>query len=200
MNIYDRFEKHVDRTFGEAATRYLDEFQGKDKARQASALRSVIPYIGKLRCIDVDDESMAGYKHERFHGLGFFDEPAMAGTINKEITTAMTVLNKACRVWRWIPSAPKILKVTGPTRKPYPLTWKEQERLFTQLPTEWDRGAAVFAINTGVRKAELFGLRWQDLVQIPRLRSFVFVLRGGKNGKDRAVICNSLARRSVLKQ
>lgn len=200
MSIYERFERHADKIFADASARYLNEFHGKDKPRQAGALRSILPYIGHLCCIDVDDEACAEYKQDRLDGCGYFDKPAMAGTVNKEITTAMTVLNKACRVWRWIPSSPKILKVVGPTRKAYPLTWDEQARLFTELPTQWDRGAAIFAVNTGVRKAELFGLRWQDRVEIPSLGSFVFVLRDTKNGKDRAVICNSLARRAVRMQ
>lgn len=193
MSIYEHFEKHADRTFNEAADRYLKEFDGRGYDRQSTALESVRPYIGDLKLIEVDDESMQPFKEDR---LG----EVMAGTVNKEIVTAMTVLNKACRVWRWIPSAPKILKVSGDTRKAYPLTWDEQARLFSELPTGWDRGAAIFAVNTGVRKAELFGLKWTDRVTIPTLSTFVFVLRGTKNGKDRAVICNSLARRAVRMQ
>lgn len=207
-SIYDRFERHAERTFAEAATRYLAEYQGKDKSRAAQSIFSVAPYIGHLRLIDVDDEAMAQFKEDRRLGRPPFvtddgsPRPAMVGTINKDLTQVVTVLNKAARVWRWIPVAPKIEHVKGAVRQPHPLTWDEQDRLFRCLPTGWDLGAALFAINTGVRREELFGLRWKDMVRIPELGPdiYVFVLNETKNGHQRAVICNSNARRAVEEQ
>lgn len=64
-SIYDRFDRHVDRTFAEAATRYLAEFQGKAKDRAAQSVFAVAPYIGHLRLIDVDDEAMQQFKEDR---------------------------------------------------------------------------------------------------------------------------------------
>lgn len=197
MSIYERFEKYADKTFDDAVDRYLDEFKGKDLKRQALALESTAKYIGETPLIDVDDAALKQYKLDRVNGTGQFDRPAMAGTVNKELTCAVTVLNKACRVWRWIPSAPKFEHVDGDVRKAYPLTWEEQDRLFVALPTLWECVAALFAVNTGVRKSELFGLKWTDRRDIPSLNTYVFILRNTKNGKDRAVICNWLARKAV---
>lgn len=203
-DIYARFRKHAHRRFGEAVARYIAEYQGKDKRRAAAALESTAPYVAHLKCIDVDDEALQQFKEDRKAGKGQFKKPAMVGTINKELTHVVTVLNKAARVWRWIPQAPKIEHLKGPTRLPYPLTWEEQDRLGRHLPTGWDVGAMCFAINTGVRKEELFGLKWTDLVRVPELGPdiFVFVLHGEnvKNGHSRAVICNSIARRAVEAQ
>lgn len=198
-SIYERFERHARKTFGEAAARYLAESQAKDKRRIAAAIESTIPYIGHLRLIDVDDEALAQFKEDRRLGRVRFERPAMVGTINKELTQVTTILNKACRVFRWIPSAPKIEHVQGARRQAYPLTWEEQDRLFRCLPRGWDVMAGCFAINTGVRKEELFGLKWSDMVRIPELGEdvFVFVLRDTKNGHQRAVICNSIAREAV---
>lgn len=197
MSIYDRFEQHIDKTFNDAADRYLDEFRRKDKRRQTYALQPIRYYIGNLRLIDIDDEALAPYKHDRLNGTGPFDKPAMKGTVNKELTVALTVLNKASRIWRWIPAPPRFERVDGDTRSSYPLSWEEQDRLFSSLPSAWDISAGLFATNTGVRKAELFGLKWTDMVPLPDLDTFVFVLRETKNSKDRAVICNSIARRAV---
>lgn len=212
-SIYERFERHADRTFAEAATRYLAEYQGKDKSRAANSIFALAPYIGHLRLIDVDDEALLQFKEDRRLGKGSFERPAMVGTINKDLTQVVTVLSKACRVWRWLPSVPKLEHVRGPVRQPYPLTWEEQDRLFQHLPTGWDVGAALFAVNTGVRREELFGLRWKDRRWVPELdvknadgtvreRMYVFVLHGEsvKNGESRAVICNSVARRAVAYQ
>jgi len=200
VSIYEHFEKHSHRTFKEASERYLEDFQGKDKRRQMLAIASVLPYIGHLRLIEVDDEALAIFKSDRRSGVGHFDRPAMVGTINKELTTVVTVLNKACHVYRWIPSAPKLVRVKGEVRSAYPLSWDEQDALFFQFTNGWDRGALLFAVNTGVRRGELFSLRWEDMVALPDLKTFVFILRGTKNGQDRAVICNSIARRVVAYQ
>lgn len=162
-----------------------------------------------MRLIDVDDEAMQQFKEERRNGVGpFADEetgkprPAMVGTINKELCQVVTVLNKACRVWRWIPSAPKLEYVRGAVKQAYPFSYEEQDRLFSCLPRGWDVGSACFAVNTGVRREELFGLKWTDMVRVPELGAdiFVFVLRDTKNGHQRAVVCNSIARRAVENQ
>lgn len=195
--IWGRFEENAHRTFEEAATRYLKEFDGKDKERQRYCLEALIPYIGHLTLIEVDAEALEAYKEDRKDGKGAFDKPVMAGTINKELTVVTTILNRACRDWRWIPSVPRIRHVKGAKRVAYPLTWDEQAKLFSKLPDHWAVGCALFAVNTGVRKAELFGLRWKDMVPIPELDTYVFILTDTKNGQDRAVICNSVARRAA---
>ncbi len=196
-NIWRRFEQNAGRCFGDAAIKYLKEFDGKDIQRQRYALRSLAPYIKDMRLIDIDNDALEIFKEDRKMGEGAFVRPAMAGTINKELTVVTTVLNRACREWRWLPGVPRIRLVKGPKRVGYPLTWDEQEKLFAYLPSGWKDGAAKFAVNTGVRKAELFGLKWKDKVDIPSLDTFVFILRDTKNGKDRAVICNSFAREAV---
>lgn len=196
-DIWERYARYAGKTFGEAAARYLNEFDGKDAKRQAYALESVLPYIGDLPLMDVTGEALDTFKHDRLNGQGSFNKPAMAGTVNKELTVVSTVLNRACRDWDWIPRVPRIRHVRGAKRQPYPLTWEEQRKLFEALPTGWDQMAALFAVNTGVRKDELFGLRWKDRVILKDLDTFLFVLTDTKNGQDRAVICNSIARRAV---
>lgn len=198
-SIYEKYEQHAHRTFKEAAARYVEEIKDEVRAltRIEHSIASVMPYIGDRRLIDINDEVMKPFKHDRRHGLGHFDRPAMVGTINKDLTQVITILNRACRIWQWIPSTPQFVRVVGDARVPYPLTWKEQDLLFRQMPTGWDVCACVFCINTGLRKEELFGLRWADLVEIPELSAFVFVLNRTKNGEKRAVICNSIARRCV---
>lgn len=196
-SLWRRFEKNAHRTFGEAAAKYLQEFDGKDKSRQVYCLESLDPYIGHLPLIEVNGDALEAFKEDRKEGKGAFDKPVMAGTINKELTLVTTILNKACKEWDWLPRVPRIRHVKGAVRTAYPLTWDEQRRLFSKLPDSWATGAALFAVNTGVRKGELFGLRWDDMCPVPELDTFVFLLTDTKNGQDRAVICNSIAKRAV---
>lgn len=164
------------------------------------ALQSVIPYIGETRMWEVDSESLAQYRKDRLNGHGHFADrnPAMAGTVNKEIAVAATVLNVAFEEWGWILQPRKLKRVRGKARCSYPLTREEQDALFKRLP--WGDTACLFCVNTGLRKNELFGLKWSDKVEIPELDSFAFILMDTKNGEDRPVICNSIARSVIEHQ
>lgn len=198
----ERFERGARRTFGEAAIKYLKEYDGRDKDRRVYALQALNPYVGKTRLIDINDDALSGYKDDRRDGKGAFSRPAMAGTINFELSVVRTIMGRACEDWQWMPYVPKVRSVKGAEKTGYPLTWDEQDLLFSKLPPGWADGEALFAVNTGVREQELFSLRWSDLVPIPSLETFVFILKGevAKNGQDRAIICNSLARLAVNNQ
>lgn len=187
MSIFDRYDQFAGLTFYEAARQYLREFDGKCQERQEYALVAVMPYIGHVPLIDVDDLALQQYKKDR-------RQEVMAGTINKELATITAVLNKAARVWRYIPSAPKLQPVKGPVRQAYPITWAEQASLFSCMD-DYLRTISIFAVNTGVRRSELFKLKWADAREVDGVR--LFILRDTKNGHDRPVILNRLACRAV---
>ncbi len=62
-------------------------------------------------------------------------------------------------------------------RKPYPLNWEEQKRLFNMLPAHL-RQMALFAVNTGCHDQEICSLRWEWEVKIPELKTLVFIIPG----------------------
>lgn len=195
-----RFERHARRTFAEAANKYLQGYAGKDKRRVAYAVKALIPYVGHLVLMDVNDDALSGFKHDRANGLGAFTKKASSGTTNFEITLANTIMNAACREWEWIPRTLKLKRVKGPRRQPFPLTWDQQDALFAKLPVHWREGVALFGFNTGARDDEICGLRWDQEVQIPDLKTSVFVLSETKNDEARALILNSLSRLAVERQ
>jgi integrase len=124
-----------------------------------------------------------------------------AGTINKELGFVRRVLKLAARKWRhqngqrYLTEAPLIEMVKGPARKAYPLDWKEQARLFIELPGHLER-MALFDANTGLRSSELCELRWFWEIQVPELNTSVFLLPAEvtKNGEERIVVLNRIAR------
>ena len=83
-------------------------------------------------------------------------------------------------------------------RQPYPLSWEEQSRLFRELPDHL-ADMALFAVNTGCRDAEICNLRWDWEVAVPELGTSVFIIPGSrvKNGEDRLVVLNRIARSVV---
>ena len=61
---------------------------------------------------------------------------------------------------------------------------------------------ALSKVNTGCRDAEVCGLRWEWEVEVPELETSVFVIPGDrvKNGADRLVVLNSVARSIIDEQ
>jgi integrase len=79
------------------------------------------------------------------------------GTINHGLQIARRILNLAAGEWMdeqgltWLHAAPRIKLLPNlDKRRPYPLSWEEQSRLFGELP-EHLAGMALFAVNTGCR-------------------------------------------------
>ena len=96
----------------------------------------------------------------------------------------------------WLERPPKIkmLPVTD-ARKPYPLSWEEQTRLFRELPDHLAR-MALFKVNTGCREKEVCELRWDWEIDVPELGTSVFLIpeEKVKNGDERLVVLNTVAK------
>ena len=182
-------------TFVEAAERFLrEECPDKSLERAGFALDRVLPYIGHLNLENIYDDTLAPFKQARLK------QRISAGTINKELAFVRRILFLAARKWRtngrtWLDEAPLISMVKGRARKPYPLEWEEQKRLLGNLPVHL-RNMTLFAVNTGLRQAELVGLRWHWKVQVPELDTTVFILPEDmtKNGEERIVVLNRVAK------
>ncbi|HZD53860.1 MAG TPA: site-specific integrase [Woeseiaceae bacterium] len=104
----------------------------------------------------------------------------------------------------WLSSPPLIEMEQGPARKPYPLSWEEQDRLFKELPAHLQR-MALYKVNTGCREQEVCQLRWNWEVRVPELGTSLFILPNNdqfetKNSQERIVVLNSIARRIVDEQ
>ena len=87
-------------------------------------------------------------------------------------------------------------------RQPYPLSWAEQEKLFTELPTHL-KSMALFAVHTGCRDQEICRPGWDWEVKIEQMPALVvFIVPGPlvKNGQDRLIVCNHIARSVIEEQ
>ena len=181
--------------FKEAVEKFLrEDYPTRSLERAGFAFDRVLPFIGNLPLERVHDGSLAAYRKARLAA------GVSVGTINKEQMFIRRVLILAARKWRdrngrrYLSEAPLIPKLKGPARKPYPLEWQEQARLFVQLPAHLER-MALFDVNTGLRASELCSLRWSWEVQVPELNTSVFILPETftKNGEERIVVLNRIA-------
>ncbi|KTD23154.1 tyrosine-type recombinase/integrase [Legionella londiniensis] len=189
------------RTFKEAATKFLMENQHKRSiSDDAGRLRELVKYIGDMPIEAIHIGSLQSFIEGRKK------DGVSCRTINHGLKIVRRILNLAASEWMdefgltWLISAPKIKLLPEPDlRKPYPLSWDEQHKLFDLLP-EHLKNMALFAVNTGCRDREICELRWDWEIQIPELPHItVFIIPGElvKNGDERLVVCNETARSVV---
>ncbi|WP_332726473.1 tyrosine-type recombinase/integrase [Pseudomonas sp. ESBL9] len=210
------------RTWREAATRFLVEYQDQPSiALSASHIEQLDPYLGDLPITHVDDGTLAQFiKDRQAPGLTKTGKikPGVANmTINIALQRVVRILNLCARKWRdaekrpWLESVPMISMLDEKTncRKPYPLSWEEQSVLFAELPAHLQR-MAMFKVNTGCREQEVCKLRWDWEIAVPELDTSVFLIPAGfggrretsgvKNGEDRLVVLNGVAKSVIERQ
>jgi len=192
------------RIFRDAAIKFLLEHQHKKSIRvDVWCLKKLDPYIGDTPLESVHMGSIQQYIDQRRK------EGVKTKTINLSLQVVRHILNLAAGVWMdehgltWLASAPKIkLLPEMDSRKPYPLNCEEQNRLFAALPNHL-REMALFAVNTGCRDSEVCGLEWEWEIKVPiREVGSVFIIPGDqvKNGEDRLVLLNTIARNAIERQ
>lgn len=192
------------RIFRDAAIKFLLENRHKRSiASDAGRLKILEPYIGELPLDSIHMGTLQEFITKRRH------EGVKTRTINHALQIVRHILNLAASEWMdefgltWLGSAPKIkLLPETDNRKPYPLNWDEQEQLLAGLPPHL-QDMVLFAVNTGCRDGEICGLRWEweEKVLLPEIGS-VFIIPGDrvKNGEDRLVVLNHVARAVIEKQ
>jgi integrase len=188
------------RTFQEAATRYLTENQRKlTLVQDANEIERLMPFLNHCHLDKMDSFSLQPY-------ISWRQEQGVKNrTINHTLRLIGRILNLAHREWRdecgltWLRDAPNIqLLPLMDSRKPYPLGWEEQDQLLALLP-DYLRRMALFKINTGLRDQEICQLQWEWERHIPELNTSLFVIPGAntKNGLDRWVPLNDIARQII---
>ncbi|GAN30833.1 tyrosine-type recombinase/integrase [Legionella pneumophila] len=186
------------RTFKEAATKFLMENQHKRSiSDDAGRLRELVKYIGDMPIEAIHIGSLQSFIEGRKK------DGVTCRTINHGLKIVRRILNLAASEWMdefgltWLTAAPKIKLLPEPDlRKPYPLTWDEQHKLFEHLP-EHLQNMALFAVNTGCRDREICELRWDweiKISELPHITVFIIPAELVKNGDERLVVCNEIAR------
>jgi len=188
------------RTFEQAAAKFVLENQHKRSIDDdIGRLKLLMPWIGQETLHRLHRGSLETWVQYRTR------EGAAPGTINHGLKVVRRILNLAATEWidehglTWLAAAPKIrLLPDNDKRQPYPLSWEEQARLLKELPPHLAE-MALFAVNTGCRDGEICSLMWEWEVQVPAFNTSVFIVPGRyvKNGDDRLVVLNQVARSVV---
>jgi integrase len=210
------------RTWEEAATRFLIESKDQPSIHlTALCMKQLHPFLGHLPLTHIDDQALEPFIKDRqttkVLACGRVEKAVTNRTINIAIERAVRVLTLCARKWRdddrrpWLDSVPMLKKLEEKksSRKPYPMSWEEQSILFGQLPGHLQT-MALFKVNTGCREQEVCKLRWDWEIAVPELGTSVFLIpadfggrharSGVKNGDERLVVLNSVAKSIIEKQ
>lgn len=193
------------RTFGTAASKYLDDCERRGVRTLdliAYHVTLILPYIGTKPLEAVHSGSLESFCDERIEV-----DKVSATTVNRTLEVVRSILLKAARVWRgddgkaWLATAPLIEMLKTNPRLPYPITWDEQTRLLAELPLHL-QNMALFAVNTGLRDDNVCGLRWAWERKVPELGRSVFVVPAEEFKGDRphVAILNDVATKVVEAQ
>lgn len=182
-----------DRTFQEAAVKYLEENTHKRSLHvDADNLASIMPFIRDLPLQRVHDGTLKPFiKHQQERGLS-------QGTINRKLAIVRRILNLAARSWRdehgltWLETAPMISLPGYEPRQSYVLNWAEQQALFDRLPL-YLRQACLFDVNCGAREQEVCQLRWEWEIRIDQRSLFVLPKQLTKTKQERILVPNDVA-------
>jgi integrase len=164
-------------TLGEAAEALLSHMRAANRSGYAevrSHLRSIVAHFGmETRLAEVSPERMDAFMAAR----------RASGLRDDSVYNEMSTLRRCLRLqWKRnrllvLPTFPMPAK--GKARQGF-FTAEEVERLCGVLPPH-AVNAVRFAWETGWRRGEIFGLRWEDV----NLESGVIYLSDSKNGEGR---------------
>lgn len=187
------------RTFREAATKYLNEETKSSLSRDADCLANLDPWIGLFKLDQIHQGTLQPYiQHRRDQGI-------KSATVARELAVVRRILTLASRVWRdldnqpWLAGTP-LLRLPNwmDAARPYPLSFDEQRRLIKNLPNHL-ADMALFAVNTGAREHVVAELRWAWEIKVNELGSSVFLVPAEftKNDTVCMIVLNSVARRVI---
>jgi integrase len=188
--------KHVRPLFSDCAKRFLLESKHKSSAAEiAWHVRMLLRHVGDLEARKVHDETLRPLVEARLA------DGVSATTVNRTLEVARAILHRAARAYRnaqgdpWLDTLPPLITMLRESpRPPHPLNWEEQDAIFWRLPDHMAR-MALFAVNTGLRDANLCGLQWSWEVPVAELARSVFVVpaEAFKSRRPHVVILNDAA-------
>lgn len=151
-----RLDQKPTQTWDAACLAWLDEHARHKRSYTDDLLRLrwINPRLTGKRLDVINTAALTKLRDERAQGVA-------RSTTNRHLAIVSAVLNHA-HGKDWISAVPKIPYFPEPAGRIRFLTRKEANKLLAELPEHLERMAR-FALATGLRRANITGLRWQDV-------------------------------------
>jgi integrase len=143
------------------------EHSAKHYTRLESIVRvHLVPYFDRRLLSEITTKLIEDYKGQRrrsYSCRGRKRQRVSAATVNRELCCVKVVLRKATEWGRLETSPARDVRAFKETNKePRLIEQEEVARLLQELPDHL-RGLIACVVNAGLRRAELFFLRWEDI-------------------------------------
>lgn len=141
------------KTFSDACKRWLLERSHKRSLRDdKDKIKTLEPQLGNKLLSDLDRDTIEAA----------MPQDVKPATRNRYRALVRAILRAAEREWDWLDKAPAMRVEAEPKRRVAFLTREQAEALIAALPEKY-RCPVRFALLTGLRKANVFGLRWENI-------------------------------------
>lgn len=181
-----------DMGFKELAKKYLEYGKTNGKRsleRDKYSIKALMDRFQYKKVTQINLLLVEDYKKKRQR------EEKKSGTINRELSCLRHMFNLA-KKWKIIRENPiDGIKLLKEEKYKMRILDKVEADLLIDAATEYLKPIIIVALNTGMRRGEILGLRWDDIDFV----NYNMHVRNTKSGKDRTIPMNSLVAR-VLKE
>lgn len=152
----DKLKEQPRRTWDEAALRWLDEKAHKATLGKDEETLRWLQGILRGKILGTIDRALIDkiIKERKTGGVS-------SATVNRTLALVRSILKK-CIEWEWLETVPVVKLLPEPKRRIRWLTRTEACRLLAALPPH-QRAIADFALQTGLRQANIVGLEWNQI-------------------------------------
>lgn len=181
------------RKLEDALDRYLEDHKAKksyrDDVRSADWWKAEFE---SLKLVYLDELTAEIIRDIRDGELGRAGRrgPIKPATVDRKLSLLRSVVRAAANKWEWIDSPPYVELFNEEEERERYLEPHEIQRLVKALPSPYN-DMALFAVSTGLRQANVFGLKWSDVSLVGKSARFPGMVM--KNGKAFTIALNETA-------
>ena len=176
--------------FEDFANKFLEVHSKPNKKSWKSDFYNLVklrPVFGGRYLYNISQKDIEEYKAKR-------KENASAATVNRELATLKTMLNKAVQ-WEVLENNPaKNVKFFKENNARLRYLEKEEIQRLIETCSDRLRPMVILALNTGMRRGELLNIKWRDI----DIRKGIIYLLDTKNGDKREILLNNLAKQALI--
>tara|TARA_R110000868_G_scaffold382638_1_gene649271 strand:- start:394 stop:1371 length:978 start_codon:yes stop_codon:yes gene_type:complete len=146
------------KTFKDACAKWLVEMGSKKSiADDKGKIALLLPKMGDKLLADIDRDLI-----EDLLTGGLLPAQRSAATRNRYRALIRAILRKCEREWGWMDRGPTFRTEKEPFKRVAFLT-REQAQLLVGCLPEWHRNPVRFALLTGLRKSNVYGMCWEEV-------------------------------------
>ena len=143
-------------TFGELSARFLAE--GMAKPYSVDRLKHLLPFFSKLRLHDIGKATVRRYRQERHR-----EKEITVATVNRDLEALRRILYWGVEEGFLLSNPLGRMRMERERRTKRPVLSFREERLLLAAASPHLKKIILCALDTGMRKGEILGQRWEDV-------------------------------------